>query len=90
MPERIAKSDASANITDATGSGPFKFVKEEWVPGNKVVYVKNNDYVPRKEPPSWAAGGKIAKVDRIEWIYIPDSATAASALNALAKEAEIA
>ena len=64
------------------GSGPFKFVKEEWVPGNKVVYVKNTDYVPRKEAPSWAAGGKVVKVDRVEWIYIPDSATAAAALNA--------
>jgi peptide/nickel transport system substrate-binding protein len=82
MPERIAKTDAFTNITDATGSGPFKFVKEEWVPGNKVVYVKNPDYVPRKEPPSWASGGKVVKVDRVEWIYIPDSATAAAALNA--------
>jgi peptide/nickel transport system substrate-binding protein len=82
MPERIAKTDASTNITEAIGSGPFKFVKEEWVPGSKVVYVKNADYVPRKEPPSWAAGGKVVKVDRVEWIYIPDSATAAAALNA--------
>jgi peptide/nickel transport system substrate-binding protein len=82
MPERIAKTDAATNITEAIGSGPYKFVKEEWVPGNKVVYVKNTDYVPRKEPPSWAAGGKVVKVDRVEWIYIPDSATAAAALNA--------
>ncbi len=82
MPERIAKTDANTQITDPTGSGPFKFVKEEWVPGNKAVYVKNPDYVPRKEPPSWAAGGKIAKVDRVEWVYIPDSATAAAAINA--------
>jgi len=82
MPERVAKTDAFQNITDAVGSGPFKFVKDEWLPGNKVVYVKNTDYVPRKEPPSWAAGGKVVKVDRVEWIYIPDSATAAAALNA--------
>ena len=82
MPERIAKTDASTNITEPIGSGPFKFVKDEWVPGSKVVYVKNTDYVPRKEPPSWAAGGKVVKVDRVEWIYIPDSATAAAALNA--------
>ncbi len=82
MPERIAKTDANTQITDATGSGPFKFVKEEWVPGNKAVYVKNPDYVPRKEPPSWAAGGKVVKVDRVEWVYIPDSATAAAAINA--------
>ncbi len=82
MPERIAKTDAFKNIEDPTGSGPFKMVKAEWVPGNKVVYVKNTDYVPRKEPASWASGGKVAKVDRVEWIYIPDSATAAAALNA--------
>jgi peptide/nickel transport system substrate-binding protein len=82
MPERIAKTDASTNITEPIGSGPFKFVKEEWVPGSKVVYVKNTDYVPRKEPSSWAAGGKVVKVDRVEWIYIPDSATAAAAINA--------
>ena len=82
MPERIAKTDPFQNITDTTGSGPFKFVKEQWVPGNKVVYVKNTDYVPRKEAPSWAAGGKVVKVDRVEWIYIPDAATAAAALNA--------
>ena len=82
MPERISKTDPFKNIDDATGSGPFKFVKAEWVPGNKVVYVKNTDYVPRKEAPSWASGGKVVKVDRVEWIYIPDSAIAAAALNA--------
>src|SRR5262249_19962241 len=82
MPERVAKTDAFTQITESIGSGPFKMVKEEWVPGNKVVFVKNTDYVPRKEPPSWSAGGKVVKVDRVEWIYIPDSATAAAALNA--------
>jgi peptide/nickel transport system substrate-binding protein len=82
MPERIAKTDAFTQITESIGSGPFKMLKEEWVPGNKVVFVKNTDYVPRKEPPSWGSGGKVVNVDRVEWIYIPDSATAAAALNA--------
>jgi peptide/nickel transport system substrate-binding protein len=82
MPERIARTDANTQITDPTGSGPFKFVKEEWVPGNKAVYLKNTDYVPRGEKPSWAAGGKVVKVDRVEWLYIPDSATAANAIGA--------
>jgi peptide/nickel transport system substrate-binding protein len=82
MPERIAKTDAYKNIDDATGSGPFKFVKEQWVPGNKVVYAKNTEYVPRKGVASWASGGKIVKVDRVEWMYIPDAATAAAALGA--------
>jgi peptide/nickel transport system substrate-binding protein len=82
MPERLAKTDAFTQVTDATGSGPFKFVKEEWVPGSKAVYVKNTDYVPRKEPPSFAAGGKVVKIDRVEWLYMPDAATASAALNA--------
>ncbi|TAK44125.1 MAG: ABC transporter substrate-binding protein, partial [Betaproteobacteria bacterium] len=81
LPERLAKTDAFQQVSDPTGSGPFKMVKEQWVPGSKVVYVKNTDYVPRKEAPSWAAGGKVVKVDRVEWLYIPDSATAAAALN---------
>jgi peptide/nickel transport system substrate-binding protein len=82
MPERLAKIDAYQQIPEAIGSGPFKFVREEWVPGNKAVFVKNPDYVPRKEAPSFASGGKVAKVDRVEWLYIPDTATAAAALNA--------
>src|SRR5258707_11526845 len=82
MPERIAKTDAFQQIPEAIGSGPFKFVKEEWVPGSKAVFVKNTDYVPREEPPSLASGGKVVKVDRVEWLYIPDIATATAALNA--------
>ena len=81
MPERLAKTDPFQQIPEAIGSGPFKFVKSEWVPGNKAVFVKNPEYVPRKEPPSFASGGKVAKVDRIEWLYIPDPATASAALN---------
>ncbi len=81
MPERLAKTDPYQQIPEAIGSGPFKFVKSEWVPGDKAVFVKNTEYVPRKEPPSFASGGKVAKVDRVEWLYIPDSATASAALN---------
>ncbi|MEE8554335.1 MAG: ABC transporter substrate-binding protein, partial [bacterium] len=80
MPERLAKTDAFTQVTEIVGSGPFRFVKDEYDPGAKVVYVKNNDYKPRGEPPSMAAGGKVAKVDRVEWIYIPDPATAMAAL----------
>ena len=80
MPERIAKTDPNQQITDATGSGPFIFKKDEWVPGNKVVYVKNPNYVPRNEPADGLAGGKVVKVDRVEWLYIPDQNTALAAL----------
>ncbi len=81
MPERLAKTDPFKQVTEMVGSGPFKFVKSEFQPGNKVVYVKNTDYVPRQEPPTWASGGKVVKLDRVEWLYIPDHTTAAAALN---------
>jgi peptide/nickel transport system substrate-binding protein len=57
MPERLANTDPFQQVTEMVGSGPFKFVKDEFEPGHRVVYVKNTDYVPRKEPPSWASGG---------------------------------
>jgi peptide/nickel transport system substrate-binding protein len=82
MPERLAKTDPYTQVTEMVGSGPFKFVKDEFQPGHLVVYVKNVDYVPRSEPPNWASGGKLAKVDRVEWLYIPDNATASAALGA--------
>jgi peptide/nickel transport system substrate-binding protein len=81
MPKRLAETDAFRQVTDATGSGPFKFVENEWVPGHKAVYIKNTDYVPRQEPPSYAAGGKVVKVDRVEWLYLPDPMIASAALN---------
>ena len=67
-------------MTTAIGSGPFMFVREEWVPGSKVVYKKNPDYKPRSEPADGFAGGKLAKVDRVEWLVIPDANTAVQAL----------
>jgi peptide/nickel transport system substrate-binding protein len=82
MPERLANTDPFQQVTEMVGSGPFKFVKDEFEPGHRVVYVKNTDYVPRQEPPSWASGGKVAKFDRVEWLYIPDAMTKVAALNA--------
>jgi peptide/nickel transport system substrate-binding protein len=80
MPERLAKTDPFQQVTEMVGSGPFKFVKEEFQPGHRVVYVKNADYVPRSEAPSWASGGKVVKVDRVEWLYMPDAMTKVAAL----------
>ncbi len=62
------------------GSGPYKFAKDEWKPGDEVVYTKFADYVPRAEPPDGMAGGRQAKVDRLIFKIIPDPQTAASAL----------
>src|SRR5215471_5608280 len=80
MPERIAKSDPFKQITEYIGSGPMRFMRNEWVPGARAAFEKFADYVPRQEPSSWLAGGKHMLADRIEWIVMPDPATAAAAL----------
>jgi peptide/nickel transport system substrate-binding protein len=80
MPERLAKTDPYEQVTEMVGSGPFKFVKEEFEPGHRVVYIKNTDYVPRDEPSDWASGGKVVKVDRVEWLVVPDAMTKVAAL----------
>jgi peptide/nickel transport system substrate-binding protein len=82
MPEHLARTDPYKQVAETIGSGPFRFVKAEFVPGSLVVYEKNPDYVPRQEPAEWTAGGKVAHFDRVEWRVIPDSATAAAALQA--------
>jgi len=82
MPKRLAETPSNQQIPEQIGSGPFKFIKAEFQPGVKAVYERNKDYVPRKEPPSGTAGAKVVKVDRVEWIAMPDAQTAASALQA--------
>ncbi|WP_159992733.1 ABC transporter substrate-binding protein [Roseomonas sp. 18066] len=80
MPERIASADASKPIAEAIGSGPWAFQQREWVPGQNAIYTRFDKYVPREETPSWAAGGKVAKIDRIEWLALTEPAAAVGAL----------
>jgi peptide/nickel transport system substrate-binding protein len=80
MPKRVADTDPNTQISDFTGSGPFVFKKDEWKPGDKAIYAKFDKYKPRAEAPSGLAGGKVVKVDRVEWKWIPDHQTAINAL----------
>jgi peptide/nickel transport system substrate-binding protein len=82
MPKRVADTPADKQIDDTTGSGPFVFDQAQWRPGEKVVYLRNAKYRPRSEPASGTAGGKVAKVDRVEWLIIKDPQTQANALAA--------
>ena len=80
MPKKTAETDAFKQIDDYIGSGPFIFKKDEWKPGEKLVYLKNPKYKPRPEPMSGLAGGKVVSVDRVEWVWIPDAETQLNAL----------
>lgn len=81
FPERVAETDPFRMITDFTGSGPMRFMKDEWIIGSSAAFERFNDYVPRAEPASWMAGGKRINFDRIEWLVLSDSATAVNALS---------
>ena len=81
MPERLAQTDAFTQVKDATGSGPYRYVADERVPGARVVYQKFADYAPRDNGKSERTSGpKIANFDRIEWVVMPDASTVSSAL----------
>lgn len=80
MPERLAETDPYKQIPEAIGSGPFRYVKEERVPGARHVYAKHLGYVPREGTPSFTAGARIPYLDRVEFNVMPDPATAISAL----------
>ncbi|UFN47554.1 ABC transporter substrate-binding protein [Roseomonas sp. OT10] len=80
MPERIAKTDSFTQITEYVGSGPYRFLRDEWVSGSQAAYARFDRYVPRPEKPSFLAGGKVANFDRVLWQVMPDPATAMAAL----------
>ena len=80
MPERLAKTDPNTQVKEMMGSGPFRFVAEEYVPGSRVVYTRNAAYVSGTQPTSLLSGAKPVNFDRVEWQTIPDPATAAAAL----------
>jgi peptide/nickel transport system substrate-binding protein len=83
MPERVAVTDPYKQITDTTGSGPFRFLADERLPGSRVVYARFEKYVPRSEGiASFLAGPRVVHFDRVVWNYVPDASTAAAALAA--------
>ena len=80
LPERMANLPDGSPQFEALGSGPFVFRKDLWQPGVKSVYERNKAYQPRNEPVDGMGGGKVVKLDRVEWISMPDVNTAANAL----------
>jgi peptide/nickel transport system substrate-binding protein len=81
MPERLARTDAFEQVKEAIGSGPFKFVAAERIPGQRVVFDKNPEYVPRTSgKPSFSAGPKVVYIDRVIWNFVQDPSTASAAL----------
>ncbi len=80
MPERVAATDPFKQITEVVGSGPFRWVADEYVIASHAAFARFDRYLPRDEPPSYMAGGHRVVLDRVEWKMIPDAGTAGNAL----------
>ncbi|WP_170985032.1 ABC transporter substrate-binding protein [Roseomonas sp. AR75] len=80
MREADARRPDNVPMTRPIGSGPFRFLADERREGNRAVFARNPDYPVRSEPTSGLAGARNVKVDRVEWIIMPDATTAANAL----------
>ncbi len=81
MPARLAATDPFKQVLEMVGSGPYRFLPDERIPGARVAYARFDGYVPREGgEPSRTAGPKRAGFDRVEWAIIPDAATASAAL----------
>ncbi|MER9921295.1 MULTISPECIES: ABC transporter substrate-binding protein, partial [unclassified Mesorhizobium] len=82
MREKDASRPATEQVTANIGSGPFKVNHALAKPGASFAYDRNEKYVPRSEPSSGYAGGKVVKIDRVIWDNIADQQTALAALQA--------
>jgi ABC-type transport system substrate-binding protein len=82
MPARLAATPSDQRVGDPIGSGPFRFLKDQWRPGSAMVLERNPAYVPRAEPPDFLAGGKRVKIDQLVLRVMPDQSTGANALMA--------
>jgi peptide/nickel transport system substrate-binding protein len=80
MPERLAALPANKPVPEIIGSGPFRLVESERVPGSRIVYQRFTDYVPADGPPGLTSGAKRVELDRVEWLIMPEPATASAAV----------
>ena len=79
MPKETAeKYPAGELVQDFVASGPYKYIT--WDPGNEIILDRYEDYVPRREEPSYRAGAKLAYFDRLHMKEIPDQETRVAAV----------
>lgn len=82
MREKDAMVDDLGVDYRPVGSGPYIFNADLYRAGNKLVFDRNPNYVPRAEPADYQSGGKKANFDRVEWVIMPNASSAVNALQA--------
>lgn len=76
MPASIAEAAGDQALTEFIGTGPFKF--EEHLVDQYLRMVRFDDFVPRDEEPDGLSGRKVAYVDQIDFIPVPDESVRAN------------
>ena len=80
MPKRLAEMPPNRPVTEPIGSGPYRFLKDEYRPGDRIVLARHEAYKPRAEPAVWASGAKVPRFERVELIAMPDVSTQVSGI----------
>ena len=80
MPKRVIEAAGTARIKEMIGSGPFRFVADQYRPGDRMVLARFDGYVPRREKPDFMSGGKVVHVEEVVLRVMPDDATGVTAL----------
>lgn len=82
LPAEIAEAamDRSLEVDEVVGTGPYRLV--EVVPDHQAVLERFDEYVPDVTSPSGHVGEKVAYIDRLEYVVIPEAATRVAALEA--------
>ena len=79
MPERLAATSPFKPVGEIVGSGPYRFLLDEYISGAHAAYERFPLYQPRASGSvGFTAGPKVAHFDRVEWLTLdPFSAMAA-------------
>jgi len=81
MPTRLANDTPQQTISEVVGSGPFRFLDDEYDGGQEAAYARHTFYVPRPDGvASFTAGPKLVHFDRVEWHAMPGPEQALAAL----------
>jgi peptide/nickel transport system substrate-binding protein len=76
-PKELAdKFPPDQRITEWVGTGPFKLA--EWKPDQYIRMTRYDEYKPVAGKQSGYGGGKVAYVDELRWIPVPDAASRAA------------
>ena len=71
-PKEVIEAAGDGPLKDYTGTGPYRFVEHR--PDRHIKLARFNDYVARSEPASGFGGKRVAYVDEILFIPVPDTA----------------